>query len=141
MKAVVKWTGGLSFAGSGESKHVVPMDAVEMYGGKDSGARPTELLLISLGGCTGMDVVSILQKKKAKIDRFWLELSADKTETHPKMLKDIRVKFIIVGRGVKKVDVKRAIDLSAQKYCTVGAMMKASTTVEYDFEIRETGAD
>jgi putative redox protein len=117
------------------------MDASEKFGGTDSGARPTELLLIALGGCTGMDVISILQKKRANVDGFWLELSADKTETQPKMLKDIKVKFVIVGRGIKKNDVRRAIELSAEKYCTVGAMLKASTTVGYDFEIRETGAD
>jgi putative redox protein len=120
---------------------MVPMDASEQFGGTDGGARPTELLLMALGGCTGMDVVSILQKKRAKVDGFWLELSADKTETQPKMLKDIRVKFIIVGRGIKANDVKRAIELSSEKYCTVGAILKASTTVEYDFEIRETGSE
>ncbi|MFH0816491.1 MAG: OsmC family protein [Methanobacteriota archaeon] len=130
----------MSFVGRGDSKHMVPMDASETYGGADGGARPTELLLMSLGGCTGMDVVSILQKKKAKIDDFWLELSADKTDVHPKMLKDIKVKFVIVGRNIQKKEVKRAIELSTEKYCTVGAMLKASATIEYDFEIRETGA-
>ena len=141
MKALVKWTGGLSFVGRGEGKHTVPMDASEEFGGTDGGARPAELLLIALGGCTGMDVISILQKKRAKIDDFWLELSADKTDSQPKMLKDFKVKFVITGRGIKKIDVERAIELSAEKYCTVGAMLKASTTVNYDFEIRETGAD
>ena len=120
---------------------MVPMDATEKFGGTDGGARPTELLLMALGGCTGMDVISILQKKRAKVDDFWVELSADKTDTQPKKLKDFKVKFVIVGRGIKKIDVERAIELSSEKYCTVGAMLKASTTVEHDFEIRETGED
>jgi len=120
---------------------MVPMDAAEAFGGTDGGARPTELLLMALGGCTGMDVISILQKKRAKVDDFWVELSADKTDTQPKKLKDFKVKFVIVGRGIKKIDVERAIELSSEKYCTVGAMLKASTTVEHDFEIRETGED
>jgi putative redox protein len=138
MNAKVRWTGGLSFEATGDSGHAVRMDASKEFKGSDSGSRPTELLLMALGGCTGMDVVSILEKKRLAIDDFWVEVSAGKTDTHPKMLKEFKVKFVLVGKNIPRKDVERAVELSADKYCTVGAMMKASTTVTHEVEIRES---
>jgi putative redox protein len=137
LKAIVKWSGGLNFEGSGDSGHAVMMDASKANGGTDAGSRPTELLLMALGGCTGMDVISILEKKRIKVDEFWLEISSDKTDTQPKMLTDVIVKYVFVGEAIPEKDVERAIALSTEKYCTVGAMFKASTKVEHAYEIRK----
>ncbi len=105
-------------------------------GGFAGATGPLELVLIGLGGCTSMDVLSILGKKRIKLDDYEVELEADRAEEHPKTLQNIKVKFIFYGDGIKEKDVARAIELSEEKYCAVAAMLRAHPTIETSFEIR-----
>lgn len=136
MKAKIKRFGSIGLLGKADSGHWVPMDTSPKVGGEAGATGPLELVLIGLGGCTSMDVLSILAKKRVKLDDFEVELEADRAEEHPKTFQNIRVKFIFYGDDVKEKDVARAIELSEEKYCAVAAMLRDHTTVTSSFEIR-----
>lgn len=132
--ATVKWVKGLQFLGNADSGHAVPMDTAREIGGNDSAARPGELTLIALGGCTGVDVVNILRKMRVEFDAFEVDVKAEAAETHPKVWKEIWINYRIKGR-VPEDKLKKAIELSSKTYCSVGAMLKKSAAVHYDYEI------
>lgn len=132
--ARVKWTGGMQFLGVAGSGHAVALDAAEEGGGRDSAPRPTELLMIAQGGCTGMDVVSILRKMKVPVDHFEMEVEGETTAEHPKYLKKIRIVYRIWG-NVSEENFKKAIELSLEKYCTVANTLKGKTEFSYDYQI------
>lgn len=135
VKAVVKQLEGISFAGKTDSKHWVMMDGPDNFGGSDAAIRPKELLLLSLGGCTGSDVVSILQKKKVKLDNFEINLTAEMTEEHPKVYSKINVEYVFYGNDIKESDVERAIELSLTKYCGVTAMLQKAVDISHNYKI------
>ncbi len=134
-KALVKHIKGVTFAGKADSNHWVVMDGPEEFGGSNAGARPKELLLIALGGCTGSDVASILAKKRAPVRGFELNLTANTRTEHPQVFTDIHVEYVIYGDGVKQDDVQRAIELSSTTYCSVSAMLKATVPITHSFRI------
>lgn len=136
-KAVVKQLQGITFVGKTDSNHWVTMDGPENFGGSNAGIRPKELLLISLGGCTAADVVAILQKKRVKVDDFEVQISAESTETHPKVYTKIHLEFVFVGKDIKEKDVERAIELSQTTYCGVTAMLQKSIEITHSFTIKE----
>ncbi len=136
MKATLKRFGSIGLLGKADSGHWVPMDTSPKLGGHAAATGPMELVLIGLGGCTSMDVLSILAKKRVKLDDFEVEMEADRAEEHPKTFQNIKVKFIFYGDGIKEKDVARAIELSEEKYCAVAAMLRDHTTIETSFEIR-----
>lgn len=136
-KAVVKQLQGITFVGKTDSNHWVTMDGPENFGGSNAGIRPKELLLISLGGCTAADVVAILQKKTVKVDDFEVQISAESTETHPKVYTKIHLEFVFVGKDIKEKDVERAIELSQTTYCGVTAMLQKSIEITHSFTIKE----
>ena len=131
MKSTITWQGNMKFNADFESGHNVMMDAGESSGGENSAPRPKPLLLAGLGGCTGMDVVSILNKMKALPEKFRMEIEADMTEDHPVIFKSIHLKYIYSG-DIPVEKIKRAVDLSQDKYCGVSAMMKAFASVTYE---------
>lgn len=131
------WTEDLTFEGETPENLGVTMDASPEFGGKGRGPRPAELLLLGLGGCTGMDVVSILRKKRAPIESVEVEMEAERAKDHPKVFTKIDVRFVIGGKDVKGEDVDRAIELSAEKYCVVGAMIKDSCTINYSWRMKD----
>jgi len=133
-KAHVKWTGGMQFVGRADSGHAVVMDAGVDNGGEDSAARPGELPLLSLGGCTGIDVAIILNKMKVTFEAIDIQIEADPVDEHPKVFKEIRVKYIIHG-DVPEKKLQKAIKLSHEKYCSVGAMLGATAKMSYEYEI------
>ncbi|MBN1352989.1 OsmC family protein [candidate division KSB1 bacterium] len=137
MKTRIKWIEGLALAGKGESNHWITMDAGEEVGGSDAGTRPLEIFLLGLGGCTSMDVISILKKKRVPLDDFELEIEADRAAEHPKVFTKIRLKFIFYGTGIKEQDVERAIELSETKYCSASAMLRKASEISVEREIRE----
>ena len=137
MTVHVKQIEGLAVAARGESAHWVPMDGPAKLGGTESGSRPMEVLLMSLGGCTAMDVISILRKKRAPIDDFRVVVEAERANDHPKVYTKIHVKYVVYGRGVKPQDVERAIELSEGTYCSVTAMLRKTARVSSSYEIRE----
>lgn len=134
-KAVVKQLEGITFAGKTGSKNWVMMDGPENFGGSDAAIRPKELLLLSLGGCTGSDVASILQKKRVKLDGFEIHLNAEMTDEHPKVYTKIHVEYVFYGSDVKEKDVERAIELSMTKYCGVTAMLSKAMEITHSFRI------
>ncbi|MBI5001374.1 MAG: OsmC family protein [Euryarchaeota archaeon] len=136
MTAIVKWAGGLSFLGRANTNHWVPMDVAKEVGGTAAASSPMELVLIGLGGCTAMDIVSILKKKKVKIEDFWIELDAVKADDYPKVFTQIKLKYVVVGKDVPKDAVERAVRLSEGKYCSVGAMLRKTAKIEYETEVR-----
>lgn len=123
MDVKVVWHEGLRFLGLPPSGHAVVLDGGEDAGGEDSGPRPTELLLVALGGCTGMDVVSILQKMRTPPRRFWIEIHAERASTHPKAVR--RVHLTYVAEGVPEENLRRAAELSQERYCSVAHSLSA----------------
>lgn len=133
----VKWLDGMRFWAIPDSGHGVIMDTEKEKGGKDSAARPMELLLISLAGCTGMDVIYILKKMRLQIDGFELHVDAERKDEHPKVYKKVHVKYIVYGKNIPEDKVKEAIELSQNKYCSVSATLREVGELTYEFEIRE----
>ena len=136
-KAVVKQLQGITFVGKTESNNWVTMDGPENFGGSNAAIRPKEMLLLSLGGCTGADVSAILQKKRVKLDGFEINISAEQTESHPKVYTKIHLEFVFYGTGIKEKDVERAIKLSQTAYCGVTAMLQKSVEITHSFVINE----
>lgn len=138
-KAFVKHIKGVTFLGKSDSNHWVTMDGPESFGGGDAGTRPKELLLIALGGCTGSDVVTILQKKKVKLDDFEMNITADVAEEHPQVFTEINVEFVFYGKDIQEKDVERAIELSQTKYCSVTHMLNKAAEVTHSYKIVHNG--
>jgi len=137
-KAFVKQVKGITFLGKSESGHWVAMDGPESFGGNNSAARPKELLLIGLGGCTGSDVVTILQKKKVKIDGFEMNITSDVSEEHPQVYTKIHIEYVFYGKNLEAKDIERAIELSMTKYCSVTAMLSKAMPVTHSFKIENS---
>ncbi len=137
IEAKVTYVDGLQFVGEAASGHAIVMDGDREVGGRNTGARPMELLLIGLGGCSGMDVVSILKKKKQEINGVEIEVKGEKAENYPKKFTDIDIEFIVRGRNVSEDAVKKAVELSMGKYCSVKATLEGSAKVTWSYKIIE----
>jgi putative redox protein len=135
MRIGLSWKGKLAFEAETESGHRFLMDAKPQVGGEDKGPRPMEVLLVSLAGCTGMDVASILAKKRLNLESLEVKVDAEQAPEFPKYFTRINVEFNIQGHNVKEEDVKRAIDLSKDKYCSVSAMLKEKAEISYRWNI------
>jgi len=133
MKANVKWVGDELFMGTSESGHTLVLDA----NGGALAPSPLENVLISLGGCSSVDVVSILEKARQNISGCQVEISGTRVDTVPKLFSDIHLHFIITGTNVGEKHVKRAVNLSADKYCSVALMLNKAVNISHDFEIIE----
>ncbi|MGD9675370.1 MAG: OsmC family protein [Candidatus Bipolaricaulia bacterium] len=129
----VVWAGGMRFVGRGASGHEVPMDAATPLG-EDSGARPVEALLCALGGCTGMDVVSILRKMKTEPRSFRIEIEDERAAEYPKVLRKIRLTYIATG-AVPEENLRKAIDLSLTKYCPIANTLAGVAEIRYEARI------
>ena len=128
---------GMTFSGNAGDDFFVRMDAGPAVGGDDSGFRPMQLLLVSLGGCISMDVISILRKKRQDITGFEIHLDAQQASEHPRVFTHINVNYIIRGRGIKPAAVERAIELSETTYCPAQAMLAKTAAIEHSYEIVE----
>lgn len=126
---------GVTFMGITDSKHWVPIDGPAEFGGSDAGIRPKELLLLSLAGCTGSDVASILTKMREPFTRLEVDIQAEMAQEHPKVYTKIEVIFNIWGDGIKESNLKRAIELSEEKYCSVTAMLRNSVDISSRYNI------
>ncbi|WP_372523491.1 OsmC family protein [Sulfuricaulis sp.] len=140
MKAIIKWSGGVSFAGTADSGHTVIMDGAPESGGQNQGARPMELVLIGMGGCTAYDVVHILRKSRQEIVGCVAEVEARRAATDPKVFTHIHIHFVVSGKGLDPKKVQHAIELSATKYCSASIMLGKTAQITHDFEIREIAA-
>ncbi len=135
MKTQIKWKGDVRFQAESGSGHKILMEGAPEAGGKDLGPRPMEMLLMGLGGCTTFDVVMILQKGRQDISDCVVEIEAKRAETDPKVFTHIHLHFILTGNDLKQQQVERAINLSAEKYCSASIMLKDSVEITHDFEI------
>ncbi len=138
MKAVVKWVDGAMFVGESGSGHSVVMDGPEARGGRNVGFRPMEMLLLGLGGCSNFDVMMMLRKSRQDIKDCRVEIEAERAETIPAVFTKMHLKFVVSGRNLKDAQVKRAVSLSAEKYCSASIMfVSAGVEISHDYEIIE----
>lgn len=138
MKAQIKWVDGAMFVGESGSGHTLVMDGPPEAGGRNMGVRPMETLLIGLGGCASYDVVSILKKARQDIRDVHTQLEAERAETEPKVFTRIHLHFVVSGKSLKETQVKRAVELSAEKYCSASIMLgRAGVEMTHDYEIVE----
>ena len=133
MQAKVQWVGEEMFMGTSASGHSMLMDA----NGGNNAVSPLENVLLSLGGCSSVDVVSILEKARQKITDCVVEINSTRVETVPKLFSDIHLHFVITGHGVNEKHVERAVALSADKYCSVALMLNKAVNITHDFAIVE----
>ena len=137
MKATVRWAGEACFVGKTESGHSVLMDGSPEFGGQNRGARPMELLLLGMGGCTAFDVVLILRKARQNITDCVAQLTAERAPEDPKVFTRIHVHFVMTGRLLDARRVEQALKLSAEKYCSASIMLAKTAEITHDFEIIE----
>jgi putative redox protein len=137
MKVRIKWVEQATFVGESASGHAVVMDGPPDHGGRNLGPRPMEMLLLGMGGCTSFDVVSILKKARQPISDCVAEISAERAETDPKVFTKIHVHFVVTGQELKEAQVKRAVELSAEKYCSASIMLGKAAEITHDYEIVE----
>ncbi|RLD15470.1 MAG: osmotically inducible protein OsmC [Caldiserica bacterium] len=131
------WNGGMEFVGTTPSGHKVLVDSTPDKGGGDKGPRPMELLIVGLAGCTAMDVIFILRRMREKVQEFKVEIDTEREESHPKVYKSIHIKYLFKGENLSEKNIKRAIDLSQDVYCSASATFKRSgATVTYSYEIK-----
>lgn len=141
MKARIQWVEEAEFVAESGSGHAVVIDGPPEGGGRNLGVRPMELVLMGVGACTAYDVVHILKKSRQPVERCVAELGAERAESEPKVFTKIHVHFRVTGRGLSEQAVKRAVDLSAEKYCSASIMLgRAGVEITHDFEIVDLGA-
>jgi len=132
---------GMAFHATFPSSHTVTIDVGPEDGGAASGPEPLELLLVSLGTCTGLDVISILRKKRQSVTAYTVNVYANQAHDHPRVYTDILVEHIVTGRNVTPQAVERSIELSVNKYCPVNAMLGRATKIEHVFRILDAESE
>jgi len=137
MDAKVIWKERMSFEGTSNSGFKVPLGTSPNVGGDNDGFRPLELLTIGLAGCTAMDVISILRKKRQEISSFEVMVHAERSDEHPKVFTHLSIEYMINGKDISREAVERAVELSANKYCPAQAMLKQITPMEMKVTILE----
>ena len=137
MNTTVKWIDGMMMVGESASGHAIVMDGPEDLGGKNLGIRPMEMLLLGMGGCTTIDVVSTLKKMREEVRDCRVEILAARADEHPKVFTKIHLNFIINGSNLDEKKVEKAISLSADKYCSASIMLGKMADITHDFTINE----
>lgn len=138
MKARIKWNGEANFTAESGSGHSLVVDGPPELGGRNLGPRPMELLLMGVGACSAVDVTLILKKSRQQVSDCWVELEAQRADTEPKVFTAIHMHFVVVGHALAEAHVKRAVQLSAEKYCSASIMLaRGGVAVTHDYELRE----
>ena len=137
MNISVKWIDGMLMVGKSDSGHAIVMDGPPEIGGENLGARPMEMLLLGMTGCTMIDVVSTLKKMREDVVDCQTQVSADRAAEYPKVFTNIHVHFILSGKQLNPSKVDKAIKLSAEKYCSASIMIGKTATITHDYEIIE----
>src|SRR5215472_650572 len=138
VSATVKMVEGLQMVGYADSGHGIVIDADPGDGGLGKGTKPMEMVLIALGSCSAMDVISILKKKREKLTGLEVHVSGDRSDSDPRVYTSVRIHYIFDGTGLSEIACRKAIELSQGKYCSVLGMVSKTAAVESDFEIRNT---
>jgi len=138
LKARVKWSENAVFIAESGSGHAVVLDGPPEIGGRNLGPRPMEMVLMGVGACSAVDVTLILKKARQQVSDCWVELEAERAETEPKVFTKIHMQFVVVGKSLSENHVKRAVELSAEKYCSASIMLsRGGVAVSHGYEIRE----
>ncbi|MBM4145097.1 MAG: OsmC family protein [Nitrospira sp.] len=135
LDAKITYVKGLQFVGDSSSGHALVMDGEPSVGGHNTGPRPMELLLLGAGGCSGMDVISILKKKRQEVTGLEIRVKGEKAEEYPKKFTHITLEFIVKGRNISEEAVKKAIELSMNKYCSVKATLEGAAKIGFSCKI------
>lgn len=141
MRARIEWLDEVSFEAQSGSGHRLILDGAPEHGGRNAGMRPMEAVLIGMGACSAFDVVSILKKARQAVSDCVVELEADRAETPPKVFTRVRMRFVVSGTGLKRAAVERAVNLSADKYCSATAMLRPTVDIRHEVEIVEIQPD
>ncbi|MCS7243265.1 MAG: OsmC family protein [Candidatus Calescibacterium sp.] len=137
MKSELIWNEGLRFIGVTESNHAIILDSKKDVGGFESAPTPMEILSIALMGCTAMDVISILKKMRQEVEDFRIFFEGQRKEEHPKIFTKIKLIYQFRGKNLSYENIRKAVELSQEKYCSVSHMLKKSTEIEYEIRIIE----
>lgn len=133
----VKWTEGMRFVATTEDGDSLTMDADPEGGGEGRGFRPVKLVLVGLGGCTGMDVLWILKRQRQEVTGLEMNVTGTRRKNDPQYYEDIQIQYIVRGRGLRESAVKRAIELSEQKYCSVTGILRPEVKVTTSYRIEQ----
>lgn len=137
MKATITWGGDAKYVGESGSGHSVVMDGPPDHGGKNLGPRPMEMLLLGMGACTSFDVMSILQKSRQNVSDCQAQIEAERADEVPSVFTKIHIHFVVKGENLKEAHVKRAVSLSAEKYCSASIMLeKGGVEISHSYEIQ-----
>jgi len=137
MQARIKWVDGMCYVAESGSGHAIVVDGPPDLGGRDLGPRPMELVLMGLGGCSAIDVVNILQRGRQPIRDCVVDIDADRAESVPKVFTAIRLHYTVSGSGLNAKQVERAVQLSADKYCSVSQMLGHSVAISHTISIQD----
>lgn len=132
MKVKVDWKPNMRFDGVNQDGVTLTMDASSQHGGSGAGPSPMEAVLMAVAGCTGMDVISILNKMRAPLEKLLIEVDADRAADHPKVFTAIRIRYLASGPGLAEDQVSKAVSLSQEKYCSVAAMLGKAAKISYE---------
>jgi putative redox protein len=138
MKATVRWAAGMQFQGAGDTGAPLTLDALPEHGGAGAGPSPMEAVLLALGGCTGMDVLSVLAKMRATPQAFEVRITAERAAQHPRVFTRIAVEYLLWGTNLRPDQVRRAVELSQTRYCPVAAMLGRTAALTYAWRILTT---
>jgi len=140
MKAYIKSIEGLTFIGKADSGHWVPIDTLRRLDGNEGGTKPMELVLLALGSCTAMDVLSIIKKMRITLYDFKIDIEAENADEHPKVFTQITLNYRFFGQDLDKTKLEKAINLSQDRYCSVSAMLSKTAKIEYNIQINDKDA-
>lgn len=139
MHASIKWSQNVAFTGTTSTGHSIVIDGPAEIGGENKGPRPMELMLLSVGACSAVDVVMILKKARQVIDDCQVEVTSERAATDPKVFTKIHLQFVVSGKDLSESHVKRAVELSAEKYCSASIMLsKGGCEVTHGYEVRQS---
>ena len=141
MEAKVSWHGRMTFTGNAETGFTIPLGSDPSVGGDNDGLRPMELIAIGLAGCTAMDVISILSKKRSDVTDFEVQVHAERAQEHPKVFTQATIEYLVTGHHIDEAAVSRAIELSAVRYCPAQAMLSKAMPMELKYQIFEDEGD
>ena len=140
MRGRIKWVDGRTFVAESGSGHGVVIDGPAEHGGRNLGPSPMELVLLGTGGCTAFDVRDILRKSRQPVSDCWVELEAERAAEPPRVFTRITMRFVVTGSGLGRAAVERAVELSAEKYCSASIMLAKTAEIVREIELREPGA-
>ena len=139
MGAKVTWKSRMTFDGTADSGFTLPLGTDPGVGGDNDGFRPLELFLVGLAGCTAMDVISILSKKRQEVTDFDVTVEAERAKEHPKVFTKVKLEYNVTGKNIDEKAVQRAIELSETRYCPAQAMLAHSVAIQSSYSIQDVG--